>query len=282
LKFAPIETLFDSSRGSALPLPGALARLYGAFHMPRPRARFHVFANFVSSVDGIVSLQAKGHGGGGDISGFDAQDRMVMGLLRAIADVVIVGSGTLNADPRHVWTPESICPEFGQEYRRLEAALAKPSPPLNVVVSASGAVDLKLPVFSSGQVPALIMTTAGGAKRLFKHKVPKSVRILSIRRAGEIPARDILQALCRLRSGKRILVEGGPRLLGQFYKERLIDEQFLSLAPQIAGRDIGDSRLSLVMGTTFAPRDPLWGRLIDVRRGDRLLFLRYHFSGAAA
>jgi len=31
------------------------------------------------------------------------------------------------------------------------------------------------------------------------------------------------------------------------------------------------------MGKTFAPRDPLWGRLTDARQGSRLLFLRYSF-----
>ena len=77
--------------------------------------------------------------------------------------------------------------------------------------------------------------------------------------------------------GKLILVEGGPRLLGDFYAERLVDEQFLTLAPQIAGRDAGDRRLSLVMGKTFAPRNALWGTLIDVRRGSSHLFLRYSF-----
>ena len=66
--------------------------------------------------------------------------------------------------------------------------------------------------------------------------------------------------------------------MGEFYKERLIDEQFLSLAPQISGRILGDARLSLVMGKTFAPRDPLWGTLVDARRGDQLLFLRYSFT----
>jgi len=29
-----------------------------------------------------------------------------MGLLRAIADVVIIGSGTLSTDRTHVWTAE--------------------------------------------------------------------------------------------------------------------------------------------------------------------------------
>jgi riboflavin biosynthesis pyrimidine reductase len=104
------------------------------------------------------------------------------------------------------------------------------------------------------------------------------VRIHVIGRgSGEIPAADILRAVRRAITGKRILVEGGPRLLATFYKERLIDEQFLSLAPQLSGRQIGDARMGLVMGKTFAPRDPLWGRLTDVRQGSRLLFLRYSF-----
>jgi riboflavin biosynthesis pyrimidine reductase len=77
---------------------------------------------------------------------------------------------------------------------------------------------------------------------------------------------------------KRILIEGGPQLLGNFYAQRLIDEQFLTLAPQIAGRDAGDGRLSLVMGKTFAPNDALWGTLSDVRRSDNHLFLRYSFG----
>ena len=67
-------------------------------------------------------------------------------------------------------------------------------------------------------------------------------------------------------------------MLGDFYAERLVDEQFLTLAPQIAGRDAGDRRRSLVMGKLFAPRDPLWGTMIDVRRGGSHLFLRYSFS----
>ncbi|HWX78694.1 MAG TPA: dihydrofolate reductase family protein [Steroidobacteraceae bacterium] len=280
-QFAALETLFESVRGPKLPLPPNLARLYGSFRMPLPRSRFHVFSNFVSTLDGVVSLQAKGHSGGGDISGFSAQDRMLMGLLRAVADVVIVGSGTLAADPRHVWTPQAICPELADDYHRLEEALRKRQPALNVVVSASGSVNLRLPVFASGLVPAMVMTTAAGAKRLNRHKVPHSVRIRTLRpRAGEIPAGAILEALRRENPGKRILIEGGPRLLGTFYSEHLVDEQFLTLAPQIAGRDGGANRPGLVMGKRFAPRDPLWGTLIDARRGSRLLFLRCAFSAA--
>jgi hypothetical protein len=93
---ASLETLFETKRGKVLPLPPNLARLYGSLRMPLPRIHPHVYSNFVTSLDGVVSLNAKGHASGADISGFSAQDRMVMGLLRAIADVVIIGSGTLS------------------------------------------------------------------------------------------------------------------------------------------------------------------------------------------
>lgn len=276
-RFAALRTLMETARGPALPLPPKLLRLYGSFRLPSPRSGFHVFSNFVSTLDGVVSLQVKGHSGGGDISGFSAQDRMVMGLLRAAADAVIVGSGTLAADPQHVWTPQAICPELGDEYRRLSLAMAKPGA-LNVIVSAGGTVDLRLPVFTSGKVAAMIITTGRGAKQLRRLRVPDSAQIHVMRRqSAEIPAADILRAVGRAVTGRRVLVEGGPRLLATFYKERLIDEQFLSLAPQLSGRETGDSRMGLVMGKTFAPRDPRWGRLTDARQGSRLLFLRYAF-----
>src|SRR6202030_4432908 len=103
-------------------------------------------SNFVTTLDGVVSLNAKGHASGADISGFSAQDRMVMGLLRAISDVVIIGSGTLAADPRHVWTAGEIFPELANEYLQLGKALGKRGMPLNVIVSGSGRIDLRLPV----------------------------------------------------------------------------------------------------------------------------------------
>ena len=278
-QFAPLRTLVDSAGGRALPLPPRLLRLYGTFRLPAPRSGFpHVFSNFVSTLDGVVSFQVKGHSGGGDISGFSAQDRMVMGLLRAVADTVIVGSGTLAADPEHVWIPAAICPELKADYDRLEAAMGKHSAALNVIVSAMGSVDLRLPVFAAGKTPVIIITTARGAKQLLKRRIPDSVQIrTSRRRAANISAAHILDEVHQVVPAKRILVEGGPRLLGQFYGERLLDEQFLSLAPQLSGRQIGDARLSLVMGRTFAPGHPVWGQLTDARLGLRLLFLRYRF-----
>ena len=280
---APLNTLFETKRGKALPLPPELARLYGRLRMPSARARPYVYSNFVTTLDGVVSLSVNGHASGGDISGFSVQDRMVMGLLRAVADVVIVGAGTLSVDRHHVWTAERIFPALADDYRRLRAALGKRGPPLNVVVSGSGSVDLGLPVFASGEVPALIVTTAAGAKRLRKQQKPDSVEIRAVRssagaargKTDAIRAGTIIEQVRRARAGGLILVEGGPRLLGDFLAAGLLDEQFLTLAPQIVGRDADDGRLSLVMGRTFAPRRPLWGTLVDLRRGGSHLFLRY-------
>ena len=275
----PLDTLLEMRRGSLLPLPSQLLRLYGRLRMRRPGSRPYLFSNFVTTLDGVVSFNIKGHASGGDISGFSAQDRMVMGLLRAVADVVIIGSGTLGADSRHVWTAEAIFPELASEYRRLRATLGKREPLLNVIVSGSGVVDLSLPVFASGKVQALLVTTSAGAKRLRRQRAPHSVEIRATgRRTGPIAPRDILAEVSRMGAGKLVLIEGGPRLLGDFYAERLLDEQFLTLAPQVAGRNAGDQRLSLVMGKAFKPGASRWGNLIDARSGDSLLFLRYAFS----
>jgi riboflavin biosynthesis pyrimidine reductase len=138
----PLKTLWTESQGKGLPLSARLTRLYGSFRLPHAGSRPYIFSNFVTTLDGVVSLRTRGHEAGGDISGFNAQDRMVMGLLRAVADVVIVGSGTLAADSHQIWTPEAICPELAPEYARLRRALGKAGPPINVVASGSGSLNL--------------------------------------------------------------------------------------------------------------------------------------------
>jgi riboflavin biosynthesis pyrimidine reductase len=204
---------------------------------------------------------------------------MVMGLLRALADVVIAGSSTLLADPRQLWTAAAIYPRLANEYRSLRQRLGLGAAPLNVIVSASGRLDLRLPVFASGQVPALIVTTRAGAKRLQRHKGGASAEIRAVAsRRGAVTAQAILEAVGQMTRARRVLIEGGPRLLGTFHAEHLIDEQFLSLAPQLAGRDADDGRSSLIMGQAFAPEDPRWARLLDVRQAGSLLFLRYLFG----
>jgi len=281
IALTPLETLVDIDGGTTLPLPPELAALYGRLQFPlRPGQQF-VISNFVTTLDGVVSLNVPGHAGGGDISGRDQHDRMVMGVLRAVADAVIVGAGTLRAaSPRHLWTAEYIYPPLTDAYKQLRAFLKKSDPPLNVIVSARGAVDLKKRVFQSGEVPVLIVTTKYAEHRVHQDDLPPWVQIAAIESAGPLDARSIVEAVSHVRQSDAILVEGGPHLMADFLAQQCVDELFLTLAPQIAGRDDLSERPGLVAGKSFAPKHPLWGTLIEVKRGGSHLFLRYSLESA--
>lgn len=279
----PLAVLYDAAPGEPLPLPPELAALYGTLRLPAPiataSARPLVISNFVSTLDGVVALPEPGYAGGGAISGFDKHDRAVMGLLRAISDAVVVGAGTLRSVPRGLWTAEHIYPPLAPAYAALRAALGKPEPPLNVIVTARGALDLTLPVFASGAVPTLIVTTPRGAERLASETLPPGVRVAAGGDAERVSAPDVLAAIHAVRpASTTVLVEGGPQLMADFFTERLIDDLFLTLAPQLAGRDAASPRLGLVEGALFLPAHPLWGALVSARRGGSHLFLRYGFS----
>jgi len=278
---APLDTLYDPGQGDGLPLPAALAGLYGPLRLPRPAARPTVLGNFVTTLDGVVSLGLPGQAGGGPISGNNPHDRMVMGLLRAAADAVVVGAGTLRAVPHHVWTPDYVYPPLAAAYSELRAALGKPAPPLNVIVTARGELDLDLRVFQSGEAPVLVVTTAPGAERLAAQRLPPSVQVAAVPGAGAVSAGAILHAVAQARPAPVILVEGGPRLIGDFFAEQCLDALFLTLAPQVAGRDCATERPGLVADHAFAPTHPLWSTLAGVKRAGSHLFLRYEFAAAA-
>jgi riboflavin biosynthesis pyrimidine reductase len=96
--------------------------------------------------------------------------------------------------------------------------------------------------------------------------------------ASRLSARSILGVITRVRPSEIILIEGGPHLLGDFFAEQCLDEQFLTLAPQVAGRNGSPERPGLVAGKRFAPEHPLWGTLVGVKRSGSHLFLRHAFS----
>ena len=188
---APFETLATAAGpAKALPLPPALAGLYGALAFPPHAGRPYVIANFVSSLDGVVSLDAQRRGaGGGEISGRNRHDRLLMGLLRAAADAVVVGAGTLQAEPRHRWTPEAVCPDFADAFAELRLRLGKPRPPLTAIVTASSRLDLGLPVFQSGATEVCIVTTDAVAAGLCGRDLPPSVRVEAAPAPGCRPGR---------------------------------------------------------------------------------------------
>ncbi len=278
----PFQTLYTAEDGQQMPLPALLADLYGRLQFPlRPESPY-IIGNFVTTLDGVVSLNAPGQSGGKEISGFNQHDRMLMGLLRGVADAVIAGAGTLRDVPRSIWTADYIYPPLADEYHQLRARLGKTEPPLNVIVTARGKLDLTLPVFRSGNVPVLIVTTRQGAQALPAQNMPKWVHVAVAGDSGAIRAEAILESVGRVRPSQVILVEGGPHLMSDFFGERCLDELFLTLAPQVAGRDDSADRPGLVMGKLFAPDDPLWGTLVGVKRAESHLFLRYQFDRANA
>lgn len=276
----PLETLFEMERGPDLQLPPDLARLFGRLQFPPHPGRSYVIGNFVTTLDGVVALNEPGHAGGGEISGFNRHDQMLMGLLRAVADAVIVGAGTLRSVPQHRWTAQYIFPSLAGAFQVLRNSLGKTKPPLNVIVTANGTVDLALPVFQSSEVAVLIVTTTSGAERIHQQRLPPSVRVAAMQSPGLLSARDIVEAVSQVSPNDLILIEGGPQLMGDFFAERFLDELFLTLAPQIAGRDKSIERPGLVAGKRFAPEMPLWGTLTGVKRGGSHLFLRYTFETA--
>ena len=266
---APLEALYDVTAGVDLPLAPELARFYGVLRLPVPDDRPYVLANFVSSLDGVVSLGTPGTGGK-DISGGSREDRAVMGLLRAAADVVVVGAGTLRSVPRHVWTPEAIFAPLGEAYRTLRAEMGHRDPPLTVLVTQTGDVDPSLPLFSSGRSPAAVVTTPAGAAVLAR----RGGSTLDVRVTEVTDAAGILSCVAPKARG-RVLLECGPRLMAPFLEARRVDELFLTLAPQIAGRAPQQPRDGFVAGAVFLPDRPLWGEVRSVKRCGSSLFLRY-------
>ena len=110
----PIRTLFAArpTEPSEIVLPEGLRGRYDGdlSFPPAPQERPYCITNFVSTLDGVVSFNIPGQSEGAQISKSNEEDRFIMGLLRASADAVLVGSGTLQAvGPQGTWLPESVC-----------------------------------------------------------------------------------------------------------------------------------------------------------------------------
>jgi 5-amino-6-(5-phosphoribosylamino)uracil reductase len=288
-RLSPFETLFDASEGPDLPLPAELGSIFGSLRFPIRQDRPYVIGNLVASLDGVVSLGIPGKAGGKEISGSNRHDRALMGLLRAAADAVIVGASTLREGQGQALTAANVYPPLTREYAALRAGLNREGEPLTVIVTASGNLDPSLEVFNdAGQT--LVVTTHRGAQRLRDLGLHARVQLVEVAAGeasgqyarGPIQARAVLDAVAKVRACAIILVEGGPHLLGDFFADAAIDEQFLTLSPQVVGRDDSGIRLGLVEGQTFAPKQPVWGRLSVVKRVESHLFLRYMFNRTPA
>jgi hypothetical protein len=97
----PIHTLFATQpdEPSQAVLPDGLRDRYDGnlCFPPAPEERPYCIANFVSTLDGVVSFNLPAQSEGTQISGLNKEDRFIMGLLRASVDAVMVAPGTLRA-----------------------------------------------------------------------------------------------------------------------------------------------------------------------------------------
>jgi riboflavin biosynthesis pyrimidine reductase len=273
-----IATLYERDKPKASLLPPELERLYdGGLSFPGPlEDRPYVVGNFVETIDGVVTFGIPGRSGGGPISGNSVEDRFVMGLLRGCADAVLIGSGNLHGDPGQVRVPEFIYPEAKDLYDGLRKRLGKPRLPLNVVLTGSGKVDLSEPTFHTRDLRTAIVTTEEGAARLRSdHGDRSDIAIRSTGERGSTTPQAVLGLLKREFGVDLLLHEGGPTVFVEFVASRLIDELFLTLAPQIAGRRDGDHRLSIAGATSFFPETAPWLSLMSVKRASGHLLLRY-------
>lgn len=279
----PIHTLFERKQDCAEPLlPPDLRDLYGGdLYFPSALAeRPYIIGNFVSTLDGIVSFDIPGQSGGGQISGSNPGDRFIMGLLRASADAVIAGAATLNAAPTsELWTAESINPDAKHAYSRYRRdILKKPAHPLIVIVTGRGHVDLNHSVFHMGGINVLVITTPTGRDRLLRAGADRlpSTQIRQLPGIdAHVDAPQIASILKREFGVDLLLHEGGPKLFGTFLTAGLVDELFLTIAPQIAGRSAEDERPGVAAGVRFVPDTAPWLALISAKRQSSHLYLRY-------
>src|SRR5437899_4814731 len=267
----PLYRLFEAPGLSEGSLPPQLSELYdGGLAIPEGG----VYANFVSSIDGIVALEGGSAPSGGIISGRNEADRFVMGLLRAFADAVLVGAGTVRAEGgRALWTPEYVFPAAADSFRALRQTLKRDGAPRLVIVSARGDLDPSLRALQAG---ALVLTTMPGAVRL-RGRMPKATDIRVVH-TDLIDVNHILDLLAE-EGYHRVLTEGGPQLFGQLVANDRVDELFLTVSPVLAGQK-GERSFGLVHGVDFG-REPKQGRLVSVRRQGSHLFLRYRWEAAA-
>src|SRR5271154_1768986 len=168
----PIRTLFAAqpTEPSGAVLPKSLrARYDGNLSFPPPpEERPYCIANFVSTLDGVVSFNIPGQSEGAQISNSNEEDRFIMGLLRASADAVVVGSGTLQAvGPQGSWLPEAVYPAAKDLYQKYRIdVLRKLEYPLVVIITGTGELDLASAVFHTPRTRVLILTTEPGKRRL--------------------------------------------------------------------------------------------------------------------
>ena len=253
-----IETLWEEAGLPEQDLPAALLALYGGAFGLREQG---LYANFVETLDGIVALPSVEKSNALVADGSE-DDKFVMGLLRAAADCILIGAGTMLASPKGLWRPGGVYPKAADAFAELgEPAVA--------VVSTGASLDPNHPVLQR----AVLLTTTRGAEQ-FAGTLPDVVAVND----GDWVDLRAAVAVLRARGHRRILSEAGPTVFGSLLADGLVDELFLTVSPVLAGRTAAGSALGLVEGVALLPQTRVGGRLASVRRSEDHLFLRYVFD----
>lgn len=159
----------------------------------------------------------------GSISG--PADKRVFMEARRLADVVLVGAGTIRAER---YRPMIAKPEW-QEVR--EAVGLAPAPRIVVV---SGRLDLPWDeaMFTDSTFPVMVATTT----KVDADRLELACRHAEVVQLGEDTV-DLHALVTLLREGgaSRIVCEGGEALLDALVQADLVDEMDLSISPVFAG-----------------------------------------------
>ena len=222
-------------------------------------ARPFVYVNMAMTADGKITSAAR------EYPRFTSEhDRRNMDRLRAEADALVMGAGTVRADDPvwHVRSPDM------QAHRR---ALGKQAGLLRVLVTASGRVDPGSRFFDAeeGDAGRVVATVEEAPEALL---APLAGRA-EVWRLGR-GAVDVVALVQRLgeRGVRRLLVEGGAELNWVFLREDLLDELHVTVAPALLG---GRAAPSPIAGEGFPMAGLRRLRLEEVRREGDELFCRW-------
>jgi riboflavin biosynthesis pyrimidine reductase len=257
------QTLIEAPGRPAFELPESIGASYGTFGLPD----HVVYANFVASVDGVVAVPELPKSSA-IISGGSPADRFLVALLRACADAVVIGAGTFRAH-RGPWTAAKAYPGAAGDFAELRRRLGLVPEPRLVVVTGSGHLDGARPKLRG----AIVATTGQAADRV-RELVGPDAEVVPIGETGPLDPAAVLATLAA-RGFRRVLTEGGPRLMGQLLQARAVDELFLTVSPLLAGggqpaRPVLSDGADLLTGDGPAP-----ARLVSARVHESYLFLRY-------
>ncbi|ASR39180.1 hypothetical protein BAY61_11405 [Prauserella marina] len=217
-----------------------------------------VQANFVSSADGAVTVSDRSEG----LS--HPADKRIFALGRELADVVLVGAGTVKAE-----NYRGVRSNAARAERRLARGLAE-VPPI-AVVTGRCTIRPDGPLFTDTLVPPIVITTENAPVERRAALTDAGAEVLV---AGE-HAVDLEAALALLdeRGLRRINCEGGPHLFATLVAQDRVDQLCLTLAPLLAGA--GADRI--VAG--LAAPEPRAMRLESLLHEDGFTMLRYRRAG---